>query len=68
MCANLGRNLSEKYSQKRHDYVKQSATDAPIVQKGYCKKQLKQLVTWLAIKLQIKLQRSQELHHRILQS
>ena len=29
MCANLSKNLTEKHSQKRHDYVKQSATDPP---------------------------------------
>ena len=29
MCANLSKNQSEKHSQKRHDYVKQSATDPP---------------------------------------
>ena len=36
-------------------------------QKEQFKKQQKQLVIWLVIKFQIKLQKSQEVHHRIIQ-
>ena len=57
---NIRKKLSSKYSQKRYDHAKQSATDA-------LKKQQKQLVIWLEIKLLIKLQESQKLHRRIIQ-
>ena len=36
-------------------------------QKEQFKKQQKQLMIWLVIKFQIKLQKSQEVHHRIIQ-
>ena len=59
---NIGsKNLSSKYSQKSFDYAKQSTTDALKTTSKWriqkTKKQLKQLMIWLTIKLLIKLQK-----------
>ena len=51
---NIGKNLSNKYSQKILDSPKKSTTDAiKTVSKKQFKKQEKQLVIWLLIKLVI---------------
>ena len=56
------RNLSTKYSQKLFDHGKQSVTDARKSDlKKQFRKQQKQLVIWLVIKLLIKLQKFKKL-------
>ena len=62
----ISKDLSGKYSHKLLDLAIQSAADAlKINSKNLFKKQQKQLLNLLAIKLQIKIQKSQELYHRI---
>ena len=63
MGKNVGKNkskiLSGKYSQKIFDHAKQSMhlkMHLKLLQKNQFKKQQKQLVNWLAIKLLMKLQ------------
>ena len=52
---NMSKNLSNKYSQNLIDTAKKSTTDAiKTVSKEQFRKQQKQLVIWLAIKLKIK--------------
>ena len=52
---NMGKGLSNKYGQKPFDSAKTSTTDAiKLLQKEQFKKQQKQLVIWLVIKLLIK--------------
>ena len=48
---NMGKELSNKYSQKYLDNAKKSTTDTiKLLQKEKLKKQQKQLVIWLVIK------------------
>ena len=64
----FNKNLSSKYSPKLLDHTEQSATDAlKTASKERFKKQQKQLVISLEIKLLIRLQESQRIHHRIIQ-
>ena len=64
---NISKNLSSKYSCKLLDHAKQPATDTlKTASKKQFKKQQKQLVIWLGIKLLIELQMSKKLHHRII--
>ena len=51
---NIDKNVSGKYRQKLFDSAKKSTTDAKLLQKEQFKKQQKQLVIWLVIKLLIK--------------
>ena len=74
MGKNVGKNkskiLSGKYSQKIFDHAKQSMhlkMHLKLLHKNLFKKQQKQLVNWLAIKLLMKLQDSKKLHNRITQ-
>ena len=56
----ITKNLSNKYSQRIIDNAKQSTTDAvKLLQKGKFIKEQKELVTLLAIKPLIRLQKSQ---------
>ena len=59
----ISKTLSRKYSQKLLDHVTKSATDAikTTSKRAIKKKQQKQPLIWLAIKLPIKLQR---IHHK----
>ena len=64
---NISKNLSSKYSQKLIYHAQQSATNAlKTFQKEQSKKQWKQLVIWLEIKLLMKLQESQKSHQTII--
>ena len=64
----FNKNLSSKYSPKLLDHTEQSAADAlKTASKERFKKQQKQLVISLEIKLLIRLQESQRIHHRIIQ-
>ena len=72
MIKNIGKSitkiLSNKYSQKIIDNAKQPTTYAlKIFQKGHLKKQQKQLVILLVIKSLIRLQKSQDFHHKTIQ-
>ena len=52
---NISKNLNGKYSWKSLDHIKQSAWDAlQTASKKKFKKELKQLMIWLVIKLLIK--------------
>ena len=60
---NISKNLSDKYCQKRLDYPKQSATDTLKT----ASKAAGATVDLTGNKLMINLQRSHEVHHRIVQ-
>ena len=61
MCKSIIKNMNSKYSKNLIVHAKQSVTDTfKIASK-------KQLVTWLVIKLLIKLQKPQKLYHRIIE-
>ena len=65
MNKNIGKNISENASIKCNwkllDHAKQSATDAlKTTSKRVIHKQQKEMVTWIAIKLLIKLQKSRK--------
>ena len=65
---NISKNLSDKYSQKCLDHAKQLLQiHLKLTQIKQSKKQQKQLVIWLAIKLLPKLRKSQEVQYRIVQ-
>ena len=65
---NISKNLSDKYCQKRLDYPKQSATDAlKTASKRAIQKTAGATVDLTGNKLMINLQRSHEVHHRIVQ-
>ena len=51
---------------KLFDHAKQSATDASKLQKAQFKKQQKQLVIWLVIKLLTELQKFHKIHNKII--
>ena len=52
---NMGKGLSNKYGQKTFDSAKTSTTDAiKLLQKEQFKKQQKQPIIWLVIKLLVK--------------
>ena len=51
---NIDKSVNGKYSQTLFDSAKKSTTDAKLLQKEQFKKQQKQLVIWLVIKLLIK--------------
>ena len=65
---NIDKNIGScKYSQKLLDHGKQSTTDSKLLQKDSFKNKQKQLKIWLGTKLLIELQKSQNVHHRIIQ-
>ena len=65
---NIGKNVSSKCSQKLLYHAKECPTDAlKLLQKKLFKKHQKQLVIWSVIKLLIELQKTRELHRKIVQ-
>ena len=65
---NISKKLSGKYSQKILDHAKQSRTDAiKTSAKTVIKKQQKQLVIWLVMKLLIESQNFQKFYNKIIQ-
>ena len=64
---NVSKKLNGRYSQKFLNHAKQSDVDAlKTASKKQFKKQQKQLVIWLVIKLQIKSQKSKKIYHIII--
>ena len=61
MCKIIFKNINGKYSKNLIVHAKQSVTDTLKIASK------KQLVTWLVIKLLIKLQKSQKLYYRIIE-
>ena len=61
MCKSIVKNMNGKYSKNFIVHAKQSVTDTLKIASK------KQLVTWLVIKLLIKLQKSQKLYYRIIE-
>ena len=64
MSKNISKTLSGKYSQKRLEYARKMRLK--LLQKEQFRKQQKQLVIWLVIKLLTGLQKFQKIHSKII--
>ena len=63
---NISKNLSGKYSQTFLDHAKQLAKGAlKTPWRKWFKKQQQQLIIWFVTRLPIKLQKPQNVHHRL---